>query len=303
MKRLELLIEEARELTGNTRYDADSGISQAIFVRFFKNAQDALQKGIANAKSKLLMVDTTATVVSGQEAYGYPSDLFLNNIDTLEYSSNGTDYGVPLKKGYTKDRRSSSNGSPSSYVLRKDDYLLVPPVSSGTLRINYIRKLPALEKRSGYISAVTQASGVVSAITVDVAEASFDGTWINKNYYLCVVDKHGARTVKNIPYTSVNTTTGVFTLPASFTLASGESIAVGNYITVGVDTYNLPDLADICESYLIKHAVYEAKYGDASQWSDKAVQDMNISLSSLLDSFSRSSDDITEIPITNFENI
>ena len=301
MKRLELLISEARESTGQQRYDSDSGISQALFVRYFKNAQDFLQKQIAIAKSKLLLVDEEQSVVSGQELYSYPSDLFLHNIDTIEHRTGSGDEWTPLSKLVTKNRR-ETNGFAHGYITTKDGFLLSPPIDGGTLRVNYIKKLPALEKRAGYISAITVSGGAITAMTVNVAESSFDGTAINDQYYLCIVDKHGDRKVKSVQYTSVNTSTGVFALPSNHTLASTDSTpAVGDYIVLGEDSYNKPDLDDICESFLLKHVEYQVKYGDASTWSKEVLNDLNSSASGLFEAFARPSDDVIPIPITNFD--
>lgn len=300
MKYLELLIEEARELSGNQRYDANSGVSQAIFVRYFKNAQDALQKAIAIAKSKLLLVESIIPVVNQQEFYAYPSDLYLQNIDTIEWSDSASlENWVVLNKSISKDRRSNENGWAFGYIPRKDGFLLTPTLVAGNLRVNYIKKLPLLEKRSGRISAVTVSSGEITAITLNIAEGSFDGTYINKQFALCIVDRNGDRKVLNVQYDSVDTVTGVITLASNHVLISGESVAVGDFITVGTDTYNRPDLADICESYLIKHAVYEAKYGDKSNWTKEAINDLAMNIKDLLESFNRPSDDINPIPIIN----
>jgi len=63
----------------------------------------------------------------------------------------------------------------------------------------------------------------------------------------------------------------------------------------------MPDFPDICESYILKHAVYEAKYGDSSQWNQEAKADMNMNLSQLVASFGSMSDDNIEIAITNLD--
>lgn len=381
MRRLELLIEEARELSQNESYNDDSGISQRVFNRYFKNAQDAMQKGLANAKTKILLKtqDPLTTIVSQQAFYPYPDDLYINNIDTLEWSQNGINSFIPMSKAITKERITNSKaGYPFSYILKDTGVILNPPIQSGFLRWNYIKKLPTLEKRSGRISAVTIVGGQITALTLDINESSYDPTYINKQNTLCVVDRTGLRLVKNIEYTSIDPATGIITLEAPpvdtmnalisvnqiptgavnnsntvFTLPylpddptalvftidgleqtpgidytlngiilttlitpplapgqvpkvrysgrafSSQAVTVGDYITVGEDTYNKADLPGIAESYLVKHAVYEAKYGDSSQWTQAAVQDMSMNLQTLIESFAKNSDDIDEIPITN----
>lgn len=297
MKRLELLIEEARELSQNSRYDSDSGKSQSVFVRYFKNAQDVILRAIQNSKSKFLILDQIVPIVSGQELYSYPSRIYMQNIDTIEYSTDGVKY-VPLTKCYAKDRNSQSLGFGFGYILRKDGFLLTPPVQSGFLRINYLLDINRPQIRQGRISALTLGSGVLSALTVDPSEASFDPTSINKENILCVCDKFGVQKAKNITYDSVNQSTGVFTL-SSFTLDSGDSLAVGDYICVGENVTNKIELPTTCESFLILHATYQSKYGDSSSWTKEVKDDMSLHLDQLMDSFSRNSADLNQIPISN----
>lgn len=301
MRRLELLIEEARVLSSNTIYDSDSGVLQNTFVRYFKNAQDAIVKEAVNLKSKQFLKEKLISSVNAQEQYSYPTDIYLQNIDTLEYAPNGTDF-IPLEKCYTKDRMSNITGFAFGYMTRENGFLLVPPISGGgTLRCNYIRNPNAPQKRCGKISAVTTSSGQITAITLDTSESSFDATLINKEYYLCIVDRDGNQVVKNVEYDSVNSGTGVITLSANHTLETGEAAAIGDYVCVGKNTTNLIELPDICESFLIDHVVYQSKNSDSSNWT-KAQQDlMAQNITSLVASFGKNSDDISGIQISNFD--
>jgi hypothetical protein len=297
LRRLELLITEARKQSQNIRYDADSGLSQSTFVQYFQNAHDTIMREAVNTKGKFLLKDKLMPVVYGQEKYAYPNDIYLYNVDTMEWASNGSDF-ITLSSAITKDRFSNEIGYPFGYICRADGILFAPPVDSGTFRINYIKKMNALQTRAGLISAVTTTSTQVTALTLDAAEASFNPADLNEVYYLCVVDKFGVQKMKNVLFTSVNTTTGVVTLPA-FTFESGETIAVGDYVVLGKDATNLPEWPDTFESYLIKYAVFEAKEGDSSQWSKAVKQGMQEHLSQLVSSLSRLSDDFTPIPLQN----
>lgn len=304
MKRLESLIRIARELSQNTRYDSTSGLSQVVFNRFFKNAQDNLYKGIQNTKSKFYLKEVTESVVASQQEYDYPFDIYLRAIDTIEWSQytsiTNENTWIVLDKAIEKERLSNNNGWPFSYIVKEDYYLLNPPLESGSLRINYIRKLPEIEKRSGRVSAVTMSGQTLSALTIDPAEESFDPSYLNTENYICIVDMYGRLKARGITYTSVNSTTGVFTLSSQTVVDSG-TIAIGDYVCVGEYSVNLPEMADICESYLIKHAVYEAKYGDSSNWTSAAIRDMDVCLKGIIDSYARLSDDITQVPITNVD--
>lgn len=300
MRRVELLIDEVRAMTGNARSDDDSGVSQYQMVRVFKNAQDALYKHISNAKTRILLKEHILPVVASQELYSYPFDLYLQNIETVQWGLNpgtsGIDY-INLSAGITKDRQSSETGYPFSYILRGDGYLLNPPLSNGTLRLTYQRKLPQIEKRSGQISSVTLSGLSLTAMTLNNAEASFDQEYLNQVQTLCVVGKYGELKARGIEIDSV-ASNGVVTLSAQ-TLPEGSTISNGDYVVAGLYSCNASELPEICESHLLKHAIYETRYGDYSNWTKAAMDDLNMSLQTILDSFAIPTADVIEVPITN----
>lgn len=299
MRRVEVLINEIRELTGNQRYDANSGVSQYLMVRALKNAQVQLFKHIVNAKTMVFTKEVLTNVVNAQELYSYPEDIYLMNIETMQWSvnpgQNGIDY-INLFKGNSKDRMSSENGYAFAYIPRGDGFLLSPPLSNGVLRTTYVKRLFDLEKRSGKISVATMVGDQLTALTLNSAEISFDQSYLNLLQSLCVVDRFGNIKAKNIVIDSV-ASNGVVTLSAH-TLSAGESIAVGDFVTAGDWTANISVMPDICEAHLIKHATYEIRYGDASKWTAEALQDMAMSLETILSSFGNPNHDVTEIPIT-----
>lgn len=299
MRRVELLIDEIRAMTGNERADSDSGVSQKQMVRVLKNSQDQLYKHISNAKTRILLKEVLVDVVQSQELYDYPFDLYLQNIETMQWSlnptSNGIDY-INLTAGITKDRQSSENGYAFSYILRGDGYLLSPPLSNGRLRLTFQRKLPELEKRSGQVQSVSLSSLNLTALTLDPNEASFDRDYLNQVQTLSVVGKYGNIKARNIEIDSV-ASNGVVTLSAQ-TLASGSTISVGDYVVAGRYSCNASELPDICESHILKHGIYETRYGDYSNWTKAALDDLNMSLQTILDSFAIPTSDICEIPIT-----
>lgn len=301
MKRAEQIITMTRQLTGNTRYSSDSGIPQSVFVQFLNNAQDSLMKEVVNIKTKFLKKEVTVPVVSGQISYDYPSDLYMQHIDTIQYRDNLVDGCYqPLYKSYDKERVVDQIGYPFGYILQNEGYKLNPPITNGYLVINYIKQLPRLQIKNGQISAVTiNGSNQITALTVSTS-GSYDSAQIDDDYFLCVVDKYGVQKAKNIEYQSQ--TGGVFTLSAQ-TLGSGETVSVGDYITVGKNTVNLPQWPDICESYFLKHMTYDTKFMDASQWSDEAKADMAGFFQTLVGSFATLSDDLSDIAITNTDYI
>lgn len=301
MRTVEQLILMARKLSRNERYDSNSGVPQDVFVQYVQNAQDTLLKEITNLKTKYFKKQIVQDVVSNQEKYSYPDDLLVQHIETIQWtdSISGT-YWQTLYKSYTKEKITLQPGYPFSYVPYNDGFYLNPPIVRGKLWISYETTLPRVQKRSGKITSISLASGVLSGITVDSTSDFYDQTQINSDFYLCIVDKFGAVKAKNIPYDSVSS--GVFTM-SPYTLKTTDSIAVGDCILVGKDTCNVPQFPDLCESFLIKHMVYDAKYTAASQWSQEAKQDMIDSFKSLSQIFADNSSDITQVQITNLDYI
>ena len=150
------------------------------------------------------------------------------------------------------------------------------------------------------VSAVTIVGGNLTALTVDPTETSFDLTELNSQNYICVVDKFGNVKASNILYDSVSAL-GVFTL-SSFAL-DGSTFTTGDYVIVGQNMTNLPEWVDVCEGYLLKHMVYEAKYGDSSSWTPQAQADMTAYFQKLSGSFATIRDDIDAVPITNLDYV
>jgi hypothetical protein len=293
MRRLEILIDLARELSQNQRYDANSGVSQKLFTHYFQSAQDSLQKNLINAKTKFRLVQQVTPVVDGQEQYSYPSDIYLQNIDTLEWSQNNQDW-IPLDRSLTKDRQNVRVGYPFGYWTREDGFMLTPPLESGYLRINYIRKVKRLEKRSGKITTVTGTP--ITAIVLDASEASYDPNYIALYDSITIVGANGVVKVPSIPITGL--TTNTINIP-NYTLGTGETVAAGDYVLADGGCVNIAEFPDICESFFIKYANYSAKFGDSSQWTTQARDDMAQSFKEVLDSFALLTDDIQWLPIIN----
>lgn len=302
MKRVEQLIDMARKLSGNTSYDENSGVPQSVFVQYLNNAQDSLTKEVVNLKTKYLLKQKEVPVVSGQEKYDYPDDIYMQHIDTIQWldKAQGT-YFQNLYKSYTKEKVTTTASYPFGYIPQNDGIHLNPPITSGTLMVSYIKRFPKLQKKSGLVMARTlNNSNQITAIVLDVSDATYDENEINDDYFLCVVDKYGKQKAVNVEYESVSN--GVFTMSAH-SLSTGESISVGDYICVGKNTVNIPLWDDVCESYLLKHMVYDAKYSDSSQWSQEAKDDMRASFAQLAGSFASLSDDVSDIPLTDLSYI
>jgi len=293
MRYLELLIDRSRELSQNTRYDANSGVSQRVFTQFFQNAQDFIVREIINSKSKYFILPVVVPVVSGQEPYAYPSDIMLQGIDTIEWSDNLKTW-LFLEKNITKDRTTSVSGYPYGYWLNRSYINLTPPLQGGYLRITYNKRPKRLEKRSALVVSTTGSP--ITSITIDPAYTGTDPTYLSQFQFISIVGKDGVVKVSAIPITTVTTTT--ITVP-SYALQTGEAIAAGDYVLADKNTANIPDYDDICESFLVLHSTYQAKYGDSSTWSKEVAADVGVHAKQIIALFATLSEDVSHIPIVN----
>lgn len=302
MRRVELLIDVARKLSGNTRYDVSSGVPQDVFVQYLNNAQDSLVMEVQNLKTKYFKKETVVQVVPGQEVYPYPEDCYMQHIDTVKWTDSRTGtYWQNLYKTTTKEKITIQPGYPFAYIPHEDGIHLNPPINNGQLYITFVRTPKRLQKRAGQIQSLTIAGTNLTALALSTSEASFDETEINTQNYLCVVDKFGTVKASNILYDNVSAL-GVFSL-SSFDLGT-STIAVGDYVVVGEDCTNKPTWNDdIVEGYLLKHMIYEAKYGDSSSWTEAALKDLASYFQKLSGSFAELSDDISSVPIVNCDYI
>lgn len=293
MRYLEQLIERARELSQNTRYDANSGVSQKMFVQYFQNAQDFICREVVTQKSKYLLKKTTVPVVSNQEEYDYPSDIILQGIDTIEWSDDGSSW-IFLEKNIPKDRFTTTSGYPFGYVLTREKIVLSPPVQSGTLRITYNGRPKRLESRSAKVSSVTGTP--ITAIVTDTTFSAADLDYIDQFSSVTVIGKDGTIKVASLPISGLS---GSSVVIPSYTLASGEAIASGDFILAGGVSANVPQWDDMIESFLILHSTYQAKYGDSSTWSKTVQDDVAAHFKQISACFATLSDDFNHIPIIN----
>jgi len=301
MRKVEQLIDVVRKLSQNTRYDATSGVPQDIFVQYLNNAQDSLTMEVTNLKTKYFKKQVIVPVVPYQAVYPYPDDCLMQHLDTVQWTQaqSGT-YWQTLFKTTQKEKITIQPGYPFAYVPFEDGIHMNPPIQQGLLYFTYMKTPKRLQKRAGLISGATVVGGNLTALALDITEASFDENEINSDNYLCVVDKYGNVKASNILYNNVSNL-GVFSL-SPFALGTG-TVAPGDYVCVGKNVINIPEYPDICEGYLIKHAVYEAKYGDSSSWTSAAIQDMQMYFQKLSGTFATLSDDVTDVPITKLDYI
>lgn len=307
MKRIELLIEEARRTSLNKEYSTTIGISQEEFLRFANEAQRVLFREIIKANPNFFNADLEEAAVAGQEEYVLSNRIHAGRIERVEFSSTGQvkDY-YELDKRSIQERSSYVGGNPIGYIRRGKSILLqpTPQASSGQIRYTFVEKPKELQIRRAKVSAVTDSGTQVTALTLLAADlAIYDpGNELAKHNYLSIVDRDGEVKMSGIEYDSINTGTGVVTLSA-FTYASGETIAVGDWVILGASSSNVSVLGDEdVDDYLINSMIYKAMSRDNSVLGAQEKAKADEILISIIESFADDGD-VMEIPILQIDDM
>jgi len=300
LRRIELLITQVQRATENERVGSTDGISAEEYYQYFSDGQTMLQRRILAVNNKLFRTSDTFSA-SGAESYdNAPADMFARNmIASLEYSSSGLakDY-VHLKKR-TQGERFSETGTPSQYMLESGRILVNAYPSAGSFRRVYNYKLPRLDKRRTTVLSHTKSATALSALTL-VTTTPFDSADYALSDYLTIVGWDGTIKMRGIPYTAVDSGTGVvtiqgttYTFPSDSTLTNGDQVCLGEYAA----THSLLD--DQCEDFMLTYCQKRILMRDSSQ----DVSDLESVLQPMIDDILElySDDpDVQEVPVTGF---
>lgn len=299
---IDYLIKQARAESENEEYGSNYGIQDSEFIEFLNDAQFRLQNKIVAQHQNVFVEEKEITAVASQEAYNIPADSFLDNkVSNVEFSSSGVedDY-YTLRLGTFSSRTPGVEGYPKFYIRKSGKILLAPKpdASGGLIRMNYVRRVKALDKRRATVASATLDSGTrsITALTLDTITDSIDASSLNEHNYICIVDRNGNMKMANIEIDSINSGTGVVTVTSGFTYESGESIVAGDYVVGGRFTTTHSELPDACERYLIKYAAFKALKRDSSVDAGEAAAELSEIENDIITAYSEMTDDITYIP-------
>lgn len=301
------LITDIRAHTENEEFSDSIGIDDEEFVRFLNDAQYRLHSLIVQAHSSIFLQEKDINIVLRQQSYDLPSDIYIKNkVSGVEYSYNGDTKNYFHLKPTTKRLRSNQEGSPVNYIRQSGKILLSPiPLDSGAvMRLTYVRQVPKVDKRRGSIGSVTldNSANTITAISFNVSSDSIDSTAIDKSNFITIVDKNGNIKMKNIPYDSYDTGTGVITVTSGFEFEEGETIEVGDYVCGGKNSTTHSEFPEEVERYLIAYCSWKILKRDSSVDSQEQTQELLEMESDIVAGYSDPTDDIYEIPDINDDN-
>jgi len=306
MRRVENLIERIRRETENEEFTPNTGISDEEIVDFLRDAQSDLQSAIARQHQDVFIAEKKMDVVYSQEAYDLPEDILLQNrISKVWYSSSGDPRrNKRLRPSNLTERIFDRASTPAMYIRRNRQLLLNPIPTKNVvqgLTINYVKKLPDLDKRRAKIATVTLDTNTITSLFLDIT-AELEREELLKEDHLCIVSKSGDQKMRRIPFTDIDPNTGEVILEA-FTFEDGETAAAGDYIVSGYDAYNLSDLPDTCERYLVSYGKLQMFKRDSSYDSQEATSELMSMRDEIVEIFKEVDDDVKNIPINDTQFI
>ncbi len=306
LRRIDLLITEARADSDNVEFSDSTGISDESFLRWSNSAQDRLLSIIQKEFPDVWQKEKIVNAVQGQESYDMPAGTYNEfRVRMVEFSSDGNPKNFrPLKKGQLAERINGNSGDPDFYIRQSDKLLIQPPPqsSSGTFRITVQRKFPKIDKRRARIAEVTldDATKTITALTFDTT-ISVDSTRIVSEGYMSVVTRDGVQKMVGIPVSSVNETSGVVILESGFVFEDGETIEVGDWVCAGADSTTHSELTHICERYVTEFMIWKATRRDSSGDSVENNGELKEIELDILDTFREPDAGISFVPIISGE--
>lgn len=299
LRRLDLLISEAREETENKEFTATTGISDEEFIRYANDGQMELQQAISNTHPDVFQEESDPISAIG-ESISIPSDAFLGNrIDYVEFSDDGSENNYrQLKQGRLSERRPGVNSTPSYYIRRSGILLLQPQPDSpgGVVRITYQKRLPSLDIRRAQVGAVTLGSDSITSLILDTT-VNFDQENLVTDNFMTVIGRDGTIKMKGIEFDDISASTGIVTITSGFTFDTGETIEVGDYVVRGSCATTHSQLADVCEPFIVSFMQWRALKRDSSSDASGKGQELAQMRASIIDSFSQTDSDVDYVTI------
>src|SRR5687767_14310878 len=118
-KRLDILVRQAREQSGNAEYGADTGIKQREFVRWANDAQERLYNQMQSTHTTLFTKEGFLDATQDVASYALPNDVYLSqNVLKVEYSQSGDARLYQKLEFRTPSQELSVPGYPTEYFLR-----------------------------------------------------------------------------------------------------------------------------------------------------------------------------------------
>ncbi len=299
MRRAQLLIPQVQRATENERVGTNDGISLEEYYQYFTDGLRLVQRQILKVNQKAFRTSTTWSA-DGTETHTFPFDLMARNqTATLEYTESGSVADYRGLQKVTQLERRPIAGRPSQYIVEGNTIIVNNYPATGTFRLTYAALLPAVDKRRAAVSSHTKSSTALTALTLSTA-SPFTSADYDLYDYLCIVAWDGTINMRSIPYTAVNSSTGVVTIQgSSYTFPTGSTLTNGDYVTLGKYSSSHIQLEDQAEDFMIAYCSKRILNRDASLDAAELTADMQGMLQDIVDLYSDDGD-VDQVPVTNW---
>lgn len=252
------LIREAREISLFKNYGEGYGFPDEKFVLWANKGLEQFQAAIAGVRPRAFSA-TKKITVDGSESYDLPSNILVENyVHEVAWKEQDT-VGDWIILDPVFRPPYSSGGEPETVLIEGNKLYPNPIPTNGYIRVRYEAKLDRVDIRRGKIETAN-----ANFEWVDLVADSFDDTALSyaktELSVVCVSDKYGNVTVRNLPVTDWDSSSRRLTFGSDFSADSGETIAASSYITIGADTTTHPKLHPLLRSTLLEYLKLHAQF-------------------------------------------
>jgi hypothetical protein len=297
MRRGELLVKQIQRATENERVGTQDGISLEEYYQYLTDGVRKFQRAVMAVHATAFRTSTTWSA-DGAESRALPSDIFgRNRVVSLEYKATSDDKDYYPLQLVTQKERFTMAGNPSQYLLQGENVLVNCYPSAGTFRMVYDALVPAVDKRRATVGSRTLSSTAITALTLSgYTAADYDIA-----DHLTIVDFSGAVKMRGIPYTAVNSGTGVVTIQgSSYTFPEGSTCTVGDYVCLGKNASTHPLIDSQAEDFLLVYAQRRILMRDSSGDAADLTPEENDMIAGILAGYSESPD-VEVVPVLSYD--
>lgn len=297
-RRLEEMITDARAQAYSEDYSLTEGWDDNVVARLFNLGLNRLYHAITQIDNPANIEEYTADIVSGQQAYDIPINVFMAiRIMDVRYQWGTQAYEfTTLKQGMIQDRFSYPINIPDIYCIRDGQILLSPtPNISKTngLIVNFQKRMRSVDVRRGQLASKTDAPVTITLTFSSTSSKNANmqtnaESLLDKIDYICLVDRDGEPIVSQIPVNNYNSTTQVITAETDYSFPTAElaaldaAIAAGDaiYVVSGNYASSHSELDSQCEDYLIEFVIarllrLQSNQGEMMEAKEREKEAMN----------------------------
>jgi hypothetical protein len=256
-------------------------VSLAEILQALNRAQDYATDLLSRHYPDPLLVRSTTTTVSGQQAYELPEDIFEDKLQKVEVIEAGIAWEV-LRISY-RDASQYDTSSQTSrplyyYILGKDVCLLPTPAGGKTIRYWYLAETETMVEPQGRITGIESTYVLVDDLGDDLTTESD-----NLQNYINIVDAQTGRIKSSHQVQALDSVLNKLTIKATPTRSTvwnrtitgtlSSDIELDDYVCLSKGNC-IPYLKKPLSNFIVQYAVYELKrkLGEPTEAEERALE-------------------------------